>query len=141
VPALDYCDNTYAHSYMWPHSWGAIPSAVMSPVCSASSFSFWSPHGWASPPSNAHHKRNWPPQHSPSSKWSSQYHFHTVLHFPTNITTLSHYPYGPIKTQHFGLQLCRRLYTWRGKHSTRPGIKPEVQWRQSSSSSIWSPIE
>jgi len=138
VPALYNCDNIYAHNYMWPHSWGAIPSAVIFPVCSAFSSSFWAPHGSASPPSYALHKRNWPPQHSPSSKWSSQYHFHTVLHFPTNNTTLSHYPYGPIKT-HFVLPLYSNLYFCHHKHSTRPGIKPEVQWRQNST--VWVPIE
>jgi hypothetical protein len=136
VPALYNCDNTYAHSYMWPHSWGAIPSAVISPVCSAFSSSFWAPHGSASPPSYALHKRNWPPQHSPSIKWSSQYHFHTVLHFPYK--------------QHYFVTLS----TWAHKNTfcapvvslttfdtvrTRPGIKPEVQWRQNST--VWVPIE
>lgn len=140
VPALDPCDNTYAHSYMWPHSWGAIPSAVMSPVCSASSSSYWAPHGSASPPNNELHKRNWPPQHSPSSKWSSQYHFHTVLHFATNNTILSHYPYGPIKTQYFGFPLYRTLHILLCKQNTRPGIKLQIQWRQKSSR-VWVPIE
>jgi len=82
-------------------------------------FPFRASHGSASPPSNAHHERNWPPQHSRSTKWSSRYHFHTVLHFTTNNTTfLSHYPYGPIKTRHFGLPLFRALDTPHCKHST-----------------------
>jgi hypothetical protein len=53
---------------------------------------------------------------------------------------LSHYPCGPINTQHFGLPVYRKLYIWHCKHSTRPDIKPEVQWRQNSSG-VWVHME
>jgi hypothetical protein len=140
TPALDNYDNTYANSYMWPHRWGAIPSAVMPPVCSAFSTSGWAPHRSASPPSAALHKRNWPPQHSRRGNWPSQYHFHTVLNFPTEQhlgVTLSMWAH---QNTTFWAPIVPNTTSYTVRHSTRPVIKPEVQWRQNSSRA-WVPLK
>jgi hypothetical protein len=81
----------HTYIYMRPHSWGAVPSAVMSLVCSSFFFSFRALHGSASPQSNTTHVTDNHNKHQavtvPNNSTSTQYS--TSLRTQQFLVTLS----------------------------------------------------